>query len=178
MAFDRKAWDEANREKNKLYAVRHRLRKKGLDLPPETVAEMEAMRAAKKAESKEKDRQRKKQWAADNRELIRARYREKYHSDPEFRAKEIAKRVGRLPRLTDDEKAARRELRLEARKRERQEKARKARKETNAKRHAEALARAEKIVPRQAPRHTQPKAFTGKVRKPGRIAALSGWLGW
>jgi hypothetical protein len=38
MAFDKKSWREENREKARLHSARYRLRKKGLDLPPETLA--------------------------------------------------------------------------------------------------------------------------------------------
>lgn len=186
MAFDRKAWDAANREKNKLYAVRSRLKKKGLDLPPETIAEMEAQRAAKKIASKERERERKRKWAADNKEKKNIRYRERYHSDPEFRAREIAKRT-KLAKYTPEEKAAKqeaakaerlrlREIERESRLRDKQEKALKAKKAANAKRHAKEVARGERIAPKR--NLAQPVVRVSTSRKPGRLVALSGWMGW
>lgn len=188
MAFDRKAWDAANNEKNKLYSVRYRLRKKGLDLAPETIAELEAMREAKKAASKERERERKRLWSIENRERRNAARRKQYQADPELRERELAKR--RLaPEVLAERAAKRNQARAataaekerlkqeakEARKREREEARLKARKEANAKRHMEAVARADKIVPRQV-RSSAPPTY--KVKKPGRLVALSGWMGW
>lgn len=186
MAFDKKAWEEKNREKVRLYSVRSRLRKKGLDLSPELLAQIQAERDAKKASSKERERERKRRWAAANKERKNIRYRERYHSDPEFRAREIAKRIKlktSAPAMTAEQKAAIKDAKLlekallkEAKAREKQELALKARKEKNAKRHAEALAKAAKIPPRQASIPKKPKV--NNFKKPGRLVALAGWIGW
>lgn len=184
MAFDKKEWEDKNREKVRLYSVRSRLRKKGLDLSPELLAQLQAERDAKKATSKERERERKRKWAAANKERKNARYRERYHSDPEFREREIAKRIKiARPKLTEEERAAIRDEKAlekqrlkEAKIREKQELALKARKAKNAKLHAEALAKAAKIPPRKA--HSPSKPRISNFRKPGRLTALAGWLGW
>lgn len=193
MAFDKKAWEEKNREKVRLYSVRSRLRKKGLDLSPELLAQIQAEREAKKASSKERERERKRRWAAANKERKNVRYRERYHSDPEFRAKEIAKRIkmkAEANTLSEAEKEAikaqklaeknskilERALLKEAKIREKQEQALKARKERNARLHAEAMAKAAKITPKKA--NSPQKHRANNFKKPGRLVALAGWIGW
>jgi hypothetical protein len=178
--FDKKAWREANRDKCKLYSVRYRLKQKGL-LSPETTEPMMAEREAKKIASAERARQRKREWAAANKHRKNERYRERYHSDPEFRRREIDKRMAAFkPTQTDRaeikakklaEKMALKQAQLESRVRAREEDRLKKKKLENAKRHALAMEKAEKIPPKK------PKV-TMKTRKPGRLVALSGWMGW
>jgi hypothetical protein len=178
--FDKKAWREANRDKCKLYSVRYRLKQKGL-LSPETTEQMMAEREAKKIASAERARQRKREWAAANKHRKNERYRERYHSDPEFRRREIDKRMAAFkPTQTDRaeikakklaEKMALKQAQLESRVRAREEDRLKKKKLENAKRHALAMEKAEKIPPKK------PKV-TMKTRKPGRLVALSGWMGW
>lgn len=176
--FDMKAWKEANREKIKLYSVRHRLKKKGLP-SPETTEQMMAERAAKKAASAERAKQRKREWAAANKERKNARYRERYHSDPEFRRREIDKRIKSFDREAHSaERQAAREAKelakqaaKESRQRAREEDKLKKKKLENARRHALAMEKAAKIAPK-------PKKVTMNTRKPGRLVALAGWMGW
>lgn len=178
----KKEWHEANPDKQKLYSARYRLKKKGIELPPENVAELEAMREAKKRETKERDRERKRQWAIDNRELIRARYRERYHRDPEFRLKEIEKRSSKLAVISEAKKAEKEAKKLlaqqnrEDRLRQKREEAARKRKLLNAQKHAEDVAKAERIPPRSKP-PTGPRPG-GNSRKPGRLCALMGWRGY
>ena len=176
--FDKKAWIEANREKIKLYSVRARLKKKGL-ASPETTEQMMAERAAKKAASAERAKIRKREWAAANKERKNARYRERYHSDPEFRRREIDKRMAAFgPKISDAERQAKREAKLlikqaakESRRRAKEEDRLKKKKLENARRHALAVEKASKIAPK-------PKKVTMNTRKPGRLVALAGWMGW
>ena len=176
--FDKKAWVAANREKVKLYSVRARLKKKGL-ASPETTEQMMAERAAKKAASAERAKQRKREWAAANKERKNARYRERYHSDPEFRRREIDKRMAAFaPKMTDEQRAAKKAERelakqaaKESRQRAREEDRLKKKKLENARRHALAMEKAAKIAPK-------PKKVTMNTRKPGRLVALAGWVGW
>jgi len=174
MPFDIKEWNDANREKVRLYSVRYRLRKKGLDLPPETLAEWQAARDAKKAATKERTREARRRWAAANKDRKNARYRERYANDPEFRAKEIARReaIQKAKAPTPEQKAER----LRAKR----ERALKASKAAHAKRHAEAMARAATITPPKSVSKQKPKPATANknFRKPGRLVALSGWMGW
>jgi predicted ATP-dependent protease len=182
MTFDMKAWKEANREKIKLYSVRARLKKKGLP-SPETTEQMMAERAAKKAASAERAKQRKREWAAANKARKNARYRERYHNDPEFRRREIDKRMAAFqPKMTEEERAAAKAKRQaeralakaakqESRQRAREEEKLKKKKLENARRHALAMERAAKIAPK-------PKKVTMNTRKPGRLVALAGWMGW
>jgi hypothetical protein len=176
--FDKKAWREANRDKCKLYSVRYRLKQKGL-LSPETTEQMMAEREAKKVASAERARQRKRAWAAANKHRKNARYKERYHSDPEFRRREIDKRIKAFgSKLTLEEreaikakKLAAKQAQLESRVRAKEEDKLKKKKLENARRHALAMEKAEKIPPKK------PKV-TMKTRKPGRLVALSGWMGW
>ena len=180
--FDKKAWREANKDKCKLYSVRYRLKQKGL-LSPETTEQMMAEREAKKIASAERARIRKREWAAANKHRKNERYRERYHNDPEFRRREIDKRMAAFaPKLTPEEreaikakkladKLALKQAQLESRERAKEEEKLKKKKLDNAKRHAKALATAAKIPPKK------PKV-TMNVRKPGRLVALSGWMGW
>lgn len=192
MTFDMKAWKDANRERVKLYSVRYRMKKKGL-APLETPEQMAAEREARKTASKERARERKKAWAQANKERKNQLYRERYHSDPEFRRREIDKRMKAF-RLSDEEKLARREARKqradekkalvatarkliaaqnkEERARRRREEAAKKKRLENALRHSKALEKAASITPK---RKTN---FPPNARKPGRIAALAGWMGW
>jgi len=182
MAFDAKAWRDANREKCKLYSVRHRLKKKGLE-SPETTEQMMAERAAKKAASAERAKIRKREWAAANKHRKNARYKERYHSDPEFRRREIDKRIKAFgPKLTPEEreairakklaeKEALKEAKRESRAHEKEQDRLKKKKLENARRHALAMEKAAKIPPK-------PQKVTMKTRKPGRLVALSGWMGW
>ena len=178
--FDKKAWREANKDKCKLYSVRYRLKQKGL-LSPETTEQMMAEREAKKIASAERARIRKREWAAANKHRKNERYRERYHNDPEFRRREIDKRMAAFKPVQKDreaikakklaEKMALKQAQLESRERAREEEKLKKKKLDNAKRHAKALATAAKIPPK-------PKKVTMNVRKPGRLVALSGWMGW
>jgi len=175
--FDKKAWVEANREKVKLYSVRARLKKKGLS-SPETTEQMMAERAAKKAASAERAKQRKREWAAANKERKNARYRERYHSDPEFRRREIDKRMAAFKPTNLEERAAKKAARelakqaaKESRQRAKEEDRLKKKKLENARRHALAVEKASKIAPK-------PKKVTMNTRKPGRLVALAGWMGW
>jgi len=178
----KKEWHEANPDKQKIYSARYRLRKKGIEVQPENIAELEAIREAKKAATKERDRERKKKWAQDNRELIRARYREKYHSDSEFRNKQIEKRKKNLEPLRDAKRKEKEEKRILAQQsredqlRQKREEAARKRKMLNAQKHAEDVAKAERIPPRSKPK-TTPKPHPN-ARKPGRLLALMGWRGY
>lgn len=180
MTFNKKAWNDANREKLKLYSVRYRMKQKGLD-PVESTEQLAAERKAKKAASKERERERKKAWAQANKARKNQLYRERYHSDPEFRRREIDKRMKALgPKPTTEEILAKREARKhrtalarEERLRQRREEAAKLKRAQNAKRHAAALEIASTLRP------VKPKTnIISNARKPGRIAALSGWMGW
>jgi len=180
--FDKKAWRDANRDKCKLYSVRYRLKQKGL-LSPETTEQMMAEREAKKIASAERAKIRRREWAAANKHRKNERYKERYHNDPEFRRREIDKRIKAFgPKLTPEEreairakklaaKMALKQAQLESRVRAKEEDKLKKKKLENARRHALAMEKAEKIPPKK------PKV-TMKVRKPGRLVALSGWMGW
>lgn len=175
--FSKKDWNEANREKVRLYSLRYRLRKKGMDLPPETLAEFEAMREAKKAATKERDKARKKVWTDENRERIRARYRERLATDPEYRAKELERR--RQFRIRNQKVKTPEEH--EATLRRKREAAAKAARASKAKAAAQrAIKEAEKqqrITEYKEAPPEKPKQFY-RDRKPGRLLALMGWRGF
>jgi len=180
MTFDAKTWREQNKERAKLHSARHRLRKKGLDLPPEILAELERLRAEKKAAGLEKRREAKNRWNRENKELRAARRKERYENDPEFRERTLAiaraARARRKPEITEEQKAKRLQQRREA-----QVKA------TRASAAKAALHRQEMGAPpspKRAPSkpnvltEAQKAAPKWKLKKPGRLIALCGWSGW
>ena len=184
MPFDPKVWRDANKERQKLYAARYRLRKKGLDLPPETLAELERLRAEKKAAGIEKRREINRRWNREHKAERAARTKERYNNDPEFREHVLAlakaRRARLKPVLTEEQKAKRLQQRREA-----QVKA------TRASAAKAALARAQMGLS-QEPKRAAPKPNgmteaqkeaaknlpKWKTKKPGRITALCGWNGW
>lgn len=184
MAYDPKIWRQANKEKQKLYSARYRLRKKGLDLPPETIAEIEAMREAKRLAGIERRREQSRRWNREHKAERAARTKERYENDPEFRARKLALakegRDRRKPVLTDEQKAKRLQQRREA-----------AAKACRASAAKAALARAE-MGHQESPKRSAPKPNVltpaqqeaaknlpkWKTKKPGRITALCGWNGW
>lgn len=171
--FSKKEWSEANRDKVRLYSLRYRLRKKGMDLPPETLAEFEALREAKKAATRERNAARVKKWTAENRDKINARYRERLATDAEFREKEYARRA--------KNKTAKVKVRVELTPQEKEDKLRR-RREAQAKsaREARARARAERALkePKEKPVKEPVKKPYYPDRKPGRLLALMGWRGF
>lgn len=181
MAYDPKVWRAANREKQKLYSARYRLRKKGLDFPPETLAEIEAAREAKRLAGIERRREQSREWNRKNKAKRAARTKERYANDPEFRAHKLAlakaARDRRKPVLTEEQKAKRLQQKREA-----------AAKACRASAAKAARARAE-MESRQAKTKTpsKPAVLTDaqkslpkwKMKKPGRLVAMfSGWNGW
>lgn len=180
MAFDSKTWRETNREKVKLHSARYRLRKKGLDLPPETLAELERLREEKKAASAERRKEINRRWNREHKEQRAARTKERYANDPEFRERQLelarARRAKNKPVLTEEQKAKRLQQRREA-----QVKAVRASAAKAAQRRAE-------MGESQSPKRPAPKppVLTDaqkalpkwKTKKPGRITALCGWHGW
>jgi hypothetical protein len=179
MAFDKKSWREENREKAKLHSARYRLRKKGLDLPPETLEELEALRAAKKAAGLERRREANRRWNREHKEQRSARTKERYNNDPEFREHKLAlakaARERRKPVLTDEQKAKRLQQKREA-----QVKATRA---SAAKAAQLRQAQPTSSQPKAAPKpvvltEAQRAAPKWKLKKPGRLIALCGWNGW
>jgi hypothetical protein len=180
MPYDPKEWRAANKDKQRLYSARYRLRKKGLDLPPETLAELEAIRAKKKAESAERLKESKRRWNREHKDQRSARTKERYANDPEFRERTLelarARRAKNKPELTDEQKATRLRQRREA-----QVKAVRASAAKAAQRRAEM---GEQTAPkRPAPKpdvltEAQKAAPKWKIKKPGRLIALCGWNGW
>lgn len=178
MTFDRAAWREKNREAQRLYSARYRLRKKGLDLSPESLEEIEKIREAKKAATKERRKAASRKWNREHKDQRAARVRERYANDPEFRERKLAlakaSRERRKPVLTDEQKAHRLQQKREA-----QVKA------TRASAAKAALKR--QMEPRQPKPKAPPKppALTDaqkaqpkwKLKKPGRLVALAGWHG-
>ena len=173
------AYTDEQKEKQKLYSARYRLRKKGLDLPPETLAEIEAMREAKRLAGIERRRALNRKWNRDHKEQRAARTRERYQSDPEFREHKLAlakaARERRKPVLTEEQKAKRLQQRREA-----QVKATRA---SAAK--AAQLRQAQPPAPKPKPSpkpdvltEAQRAAPKWKLKKPGRLIALCGWNGW
>jgi len=180
MAFDPKEWREANREKQRLYSARYRLRKKGCDLPPEIQAELEELKAKKKAESLERLREAKRRWNREHKEERAARRREKYNSDPEWRAHKLA--IAKANRdkhrvvLTEEQKAKRLQQKREA-----QVKATRASAAKAAQRRAEMGPPPDAKRPAPKPNvltDAQKAAPKWKLKKPGRLIALCGWNGW
>jgi|LakMenEpi03Aug12_release.lakeMendotaPanAssembly.Ray.scaffolds.fasta_scaffold65029_10 hypothetical protein len=180
MAFDKKSWREENREKARLHSARYRLRKKGLDLPPETLAELERLREEKKAASAERRKEINRRWNREHKEQRAARTKERYTNDPEFRERTLelarARRAKNKPVLTEEQKANR--LRQ---KREAQVKATRASTAKAALARQEMGRQAEPKRPAPKPNvltEAQRKAPKWKVKKPGRLIALCGWHGW
>jgi len=180
MAFDPKDWREQNREKARLHSARYRLRKKGLDLPPETLAELERARAEKKAAGLEKRREANRRWNHEHKAERAARRKERYANDPEFRERQLelakARRAKNKPVLTEEQKARRLQQRREAQVKAVRASAAKA-----------ALARAEmghtpkpqRVAPKpNVLTEAQKAAPKWKTKKPGRLIALCGWHGW
>lgn len=180
MAYSAKKWREENKDRQKLYAARYRLRKKGLDLPPETLKELEELRAKKKAESAERRKEINRRWNREHKEQRAARTKERYANDPEFRAHKLAlakaARDRRKPVLTEEQKAKRLQQRREA-----QVKATRAA-------AAKAALHRQEMGASQSPKRAPPKpnvlteaqkaAPKWKLKKPGRLIALCGWNGW
>jgi hypothetical protein len=180
MAFDKKSWREQNKERAKLHSARYRLRKKGLDLPPESLAELARLREEKKAAGLEKRREANRRWNREHKEQRAARRKERYANDPEFRERQLANakvsRDRRKPVLTEEQKAHRLRQRREA-----QVKAVRASAAKAEQRRAEMGTPAPKA--KSAPKpvvltEAQKAAPKWKLRKPGRLIALCGWNGW
>lgn len=180
MAFDKKTWAQENRDKARLHSARYRLRKKGLDLPPETLAELEKLREEKRLAGLERRREANRRWNREHKEQRAARTKERYQNDPEFRERKLAlakaARDRRKPVLTEEQKAKRLQQRREA-----QVKA------TRASAAKAALLRAQmgpsesKAKPAPKPpvlTEAQKAAPRWKLKKPGRLIALCGWNGW
>lgn len=179
MAFDKKTWAQENRDKARLHSARYRLRKKGLDLPPETLAELEALRAAKKAEGLERRREANRRWNREHKEQRAARTKERYQNDPEFRERKLAlakaARDRRKPVLTEEQKAKRLQQRREAQVKATRASAAKAAQLRQAQPPApKPKASSKPVVLTEA----QKAAPQWKLKKPGRLIALCGWNGW
>lgn len=179
MPFDKKLWREQNKERAKLHSARYRLRKKGLDLPPETLAELERLREEKKAAGLEKRREANRRWNREHQAQRAARTKERYANDPEFRERQLerarTRRAANKPVLTEEQKAHRLQQRREA-----QVKA------TRASAAKATLARAQMVEQESAKRappksnvltEAQRKAPKWKLKKPGRLMAICGWHG-
>jgi hypothetical protein len=179
MPFDKKAWEDANKEKVLLYAHRNRLKRRGID--PDVAAPLPTLtpeqKAAKRAESRERILAAKRVYDAAHREEKARRYRERYENDPDFRARQHEKRRqyywANKKVLSEEEKATRL--------RRRQEALAKARRVYAAQRRAESearLAEAKQCAKDLERAAKKAKAAARVVKKPGRILALSGWKGW
>lgn len=180
MAFSPKEWRDANKDRQKLYAARYRLRKKGLDLPPETLAELEKLREEKRAAGLERRREANRRWNREHKAERSARTKERYNNDPEFRERTLelarARRAKNKPVLTEEQKAHR--LRQ---KREAQVKAVRASAAKAAQRRAEMGTPPDAKRPAPKPNvltEAQKAAPKWKIKKPGRLIALCGWNGW
>ena len=180
MAYDPKDWRAANKDKQRIYSARYRLKKKGLDLPAETLAELEELRAKKKAESAERRKEINRRWNREHKEQRAARTKERYANDPEFRERQLelarARRAKNKPVLTEEQKAHRLQQRREA-----QVKAVRASAAKAAQRRAEMGEQT--VAKRPAPKppvltDAQKALPKWKTKKPGRITALCGWHGW
>lgn len=174
-----KKWNAEHPEKQRLYSARYRLKKKGLDLPPEILAELEALRAAKKAAAIERKREQSRRWNHENKEKRSARLRERYNNDPEFRARKLAiakeGRERRKPVLSEEEKAKR----LQRRRENAAKGCRAAAAKAALLRQTKPPASKPKAPPVPAPLTEAQKALPAwKRRKPGRLIALCGWNGW
>lgn len=173
MAFDKKAWEDANREKVKLYALRYRLKKRGLEAPPLPALSPEE-REAKRLAAKERQKEAKRKYDLEHREEKARRYRERYANDPEFKASRNVLRR----KYYQEKKTAPSDADKEATRRRRQEALAKARKILNAKRHEEAIRRAAEMeIKKQQKRAAPHPNSLGPSRKPGRLLALCGWKG-
>lgn len=172
-------YTDEQKEKQRLYSARYRLRKKGLDLPPETLAEIEAKREAKRLAGIERRREQSRQWNRDHKAQRAARTKERYANDPEFRAHKLAlakaARDRRKPVLTEEQKAKRLQQRREA-----QVKASRASAAKAAQlRQAQPPAQKPKASPKpDVLTDAQKAAPRWKLKKPGRLIALCGWNGW
>jgi len=184
MPFSPKAWKDANREKQRVYSARYRLRQKGLDFPPEVLAQWEAEKAAKKAATKERQKQLNREWNKRNAALRYARHKERYANDPvyreQFNLRQQRYSAKKKVVLSDEDKAERARKRIEASKL------------ANARRHQEALRRAAEMESSGYTPKTKPRAAKmtpaqkeaakhlpkWKTKKPGRIVASCGWNGW
>lgn len=171
MPTNKKDWREANRERIKLHSARYRLKKKGLD-PSTIVLETPEEKAARQAASRELSLEKKRIREARYREKTAERFRTKYRSDPEFRAKCAAKRklyYEKTKKILSDEERA-------DGKRRREEALARARKIRNAQQHAEALKRAAEMEAKKLEKRIVPPTIKPK-RKPGRLLAICGWNG-
>lgn len=180
MAFDKKVWREENREKARLHSARYRLRKKGLDLSPESLAELEKIREEKKAATRERRKEANRRWNHEHKAQRAARRKERYNNDPEFRERSLANaktnRDKRKVELTDEQKAHRLQQKREA-----QVKATRASAAKAAQRRAEMGEQTPKAKPAPKPpvlTEAQKALPKWKTKKPGRITALCGWHGW
>lgn len=174
MPFDKQTWAEANREKARLHSARYRLRKKGMDLPPETLAEIEAQREAKRLAGIERRKELNRRWNREHKEQRASRTKERYNNDPEFRAHKLAlakaSRERRKTERTDEEKAESLRRRREA--------AAKACRAASAKAALSRKAQAPKPAPKpNVLTEAQKAAPRWKLKKPGRLMALCGWNG-
>ena len=180
MTYDPKEWRQANKEKQRLYSARYRLRKKGMDFPPETLAEIEAAREAKRLAGIERRREQSREWNRKNKDKRAARTRERYENDPEFRARKLAiakeGRDRRKPVLTEEQKAKRLQQRREAQVKATRASAAKA---ALLRQEMGEQARPKRSAPKPPVLTEAQKALPKwKTRKPGRITALCGWHGW
>lgn len=173
------AYTDEQKEKQRLYSARYRLRKKGLDLPPETLAELEAIREAKKAEGLERRKEANRRWNREHKEQRAARTKERYNNDPEFRAHKLAlakaARDRRSEAPTEEQKAKRLQQRREAQVKATRASAAKAAQLRQAQPPAPKPKAAPKPVVLTDAQRAAPK---WKLKKPGRLIALCGWNGW
>ena len=171
-------YTDEQKEKQRLYSARYRLKKKGMDLPPETLAEIEAMREAKRLAGIERRPALNRKWNREHKEQRAARTKERYQNDPEFREHKLAlakaARERRKPVLTDEQKAKRLQQRREA-----QVKATRASAAKAAQlRQAQPPAQKPKAPPKpDVLTDAQKAAPKWKLKKPGRLMAICGWHG-
>lgn len=142
-----------------LYTARAIAKRKGVPLAPDLQVEWDAWqaeRAASKAATKARKAARDKAWRQSRRALLAARWRERYATDPAFRAKCNAKRLAHY----------------HAKKVERTE----AEKEATRLRRIAALVKARAAKPKAEPKaKPAPKPRHIIYNKPGRILASLGW---
>lgn len=171
-------YTDDQKEKQRLYSARYRLRKKGIDLPPETIAEIEKLREEKRLAGIERRRALNRKWNREHKDQRAARTRERYQSDPEFREHKLAlakaARDRRKPFLTEEQKAKRLQQKREA-----QVKATRASAAKAAQlRQAQPPAQKPKAAPKPPVlTDAQRAAPKWKLKKPGRLMAICGWHG-
>lgn len=170
------AWRKANADRSRAYSALYRAKKKGVEPPPEVLAQIaiwDAEKEAKKAATRERKKEHGKAYRDAYRARKKERYRERYTTEPEFRAKQLEKRrrqyKARITEKSEEEREA-----IRRRRRENMAKALRAR---VAKLHAEAPQReAKREEKKQIAKAMQ--AAQQMKRKPGRLLALMGWRGF